>query len=108
MYEELVRDLQNWSKAWGEESNPIGLVPVKHLAEAAKVIHQLSHHADDWEKIADYWRKKYEEVMRYGRWIDLGNGDHKCSLCGRYHHAWDAPAYYCPKCGAKMDESEGE
>lgn len=41
MYEELVRDLRNWSKAWGEESDPVGLVPVKRLAEAADAIEEL-------------------------------------------------------------------
>lgn len=42
MYEELVHDLQNWSKAWGKEPNPVGPVPIKHLAEAADAIEELS------------------------------------------------------------------
>ena len=41
MYEELVRDLRNWSKAWGEEPNPVGPVPVKRLAKAADAIEEL-------------------------------------------------------------------
>lgn len=67
MYEEVERDLRNWSKAWGKEPNPIGPVPIKLLAKAADAIHQLSHHADDWEKIADHWRKKYEELEQQMR-----------------------------------------
>ena len=41
--------------------------------------------------------------VRHGRWIELENGDCKCSLCGCYHHIWEAHGYYCQHCGAKMD-----
>ena len=30
--------------------------------QAADAIHRLRYHADDWEKIADGWRKRYEEA----------------------------------------------
>ena len=41
--------------------------------------------------------------VRHGRWIELENGDCKCSLCGCYHHTWEAYGYYCQHCGARMD-----
>ena len=34
------------------------------LSQAADAIHRLSHQANDWEKLADHWRKKYEELER--------------------------------------------
>ena len=44
--------------------------------------------------------------VQHGHWIELENGDCKCSRCGCYHHTWEAYGYYCQHCGAKMDESE--
>ena len=41
--------------------------------------------------------------VQHGHWIELENGDCKCSLCGCYHHTWEAYGYYCQHCGAKMD-----
>ena len=46
-------------------------------------------------------------LVRHGRWIELENGDCKCSLCGCYHDAWEAYGYYCQHCGAKMDKENG-
>lgn len=46
--------------------------------------------------------------VRHGRWVELEGGDSKCSLCGCYHHTWEAHGYYCQHCGAKMDgEQDG-
>lgn len=45
--------------------------------------------------------------VRHGRWVELENGDCKCSLCGCYHHTWEAHGYYCQHCGARMD-GDGE
>ncbi len=42
----------------------------------------------------------------HGKWIELEDGDCKCSLCGCYHHAWEAHGYYCQHCGARMDGKE--
>jgi len=46
--------------------------------------------------------------VRHGRWIELGDGDCKCSMCGCYHHAWEAYGYYCQHCGARMDLEGGD
>lgn len=46
--------------------------------------------------------------VRHGRWIELENGDCKCSLCGCYHHTWEAHGYYCQHCGALMDKDGDE
>lgn len=46
------------------------------------------------------------EPVRHGRWVELEDGDCKCSLCGCYHHAWEAHGYYCQHCGARMDGAE--
>lgn len=61
MYEELVRDLRNWSKAWGEEPNPVGLVPVKRLAEAADAIEELSK--PRWVSVKERLPDAYEDVL---------------------------------------------
>ena len=46
--------------------------------------------------------------VRHGQWIELEDGDCKCSLCGCYHHAWEAHGYYCQHCGARMDKDTKE
>lgn len=48
------------------------------------------------------------QMVVHGHWSDYyfhpcGNRG-KCSACGKYN----IPTNYCPECGAKMDESEGE
>ncbi len=47
-------------------------------------------------------------IPPHGRWIELENGDCKCSLCGCYHHTWEAHGYYCQHCGARMDDTKNE
>ena len=37
---------------------------IEVATQAADAIHRLRYHADDWEKIADCWRKRYEELER--------------------------------------------
>lgn len=70
MYEQLVRDLRNWSKAWGEEPNPIGPVPVKRLAEAADAIEELSR---EYESIAKSLTESVELVrkLQSPRWVSV-------------------------------------
>lgn len=56
----------------------------------------------------------YAEPVRHGRWIDMQEDDAtegmwRCSECGsdRYFDIFtpeEAGCYYCPNCGAKMDE----
>lgn len=56
--------------------------------------------------------------VRHGEWIDLGNGEWKCSLCngkimadayGDIHPLHDCGWIGCPYCLAKMDgKGEGE
>ena len=72
MYEELVRDLRNWSRAWGEEPNPVGLVPVKRLAEAADAIEELSK--PRWIPVTERLPEKNQIVVAHegkGTW-DFG------------------------------------
>ena len=66
MYEELVRDLRNWSKAWGDEPNPIGPVPVRRLAAAADAIEELQGQIDGW---IDQERKAL--IKSLPRWISV-------------------------------------
>lgn len=50
------------------------------------------------------------EEEKRGKWIDLAEGDYKCSNCNEIltigedcHPIYDCGLYYCPYCGAKMD-----
>ena len=52
---------------------------------------------------------------KHGKWIDLAEGDYKCSYCNEilttgedYHPIYDCGLYCCPYCGAKMDLGEEE
>ena len=55
--------------------------------------------------IADAVVEKMQEP-KTGRWIDIGNEGlvFKCSLCGTKK---TIESHYCPNCGARMTESEG-
>lgn len=47
------------------------------------------------------------EPVKHGHWImydDEGWTIYECSNCGK--HSPSADTYYCPICGAKMDEEE--
>ena len=41
---------------------------------------------------------------RHGRWEAAGNIVVECSACGDVYSATMIPRYYCPNCGAEMDE----
>lgn len=70
----------------------------KPTEEAQDLIELLTLSAQDFTHAA------IEVIpVRHGHWIELENGDCKCSLCGCYHHTWEAHGYYCQHCGAKMD-----
>lgn len=43
------------------------------------------------------------EPMRHGHWINTGFLTAKCSECDTEVHELEY-GYYCPNCGAKMDE----
>ena len=43
------------------------------------------------------------EPVRHGHWIDTGSGQ-ECSECHEIQPGYDNYRYYCPVCGAKMDE----
>ena len=68
-------------------------------------------HNDRWTEIHEVaYKNEIDRIpaanvapVRHGRWIELENGDCKCSLCGCYHHVWEAYGYYCQHCGARMD-----
>ena len=47
----------------------------------------------------------YAPVKR-GRWIDTGSGQ-ECSVCHEIQYGYDNYRYYCPNCGAKMEENNG-
>lgn len=38
-------------------------------------------------------------------WRDTGSGQ-ECSACKEIQYGYDSGRYYCPNCGAKMDEGE--
>lgn len=44
----------------------------------------------------------------HGKWIRLANGRHECSICHIFAPSFmdgkENESYYCPLCGAKMDE----
>lgn len=50
------------------------------------------------------------EEIRYGKWIDLGDGVWQCTVCGdEFYFKVGTPIMnngnYCPCCGAKMEGS---
>lgn len=75
----------------------------------------------DGQDIADWYEKCINETpaadvspVRHGRWEELDEeGCYSCSVCG---NPWiiidgtpqDNEMYFCPNCGAKMDEKECE
>lgn len=42
------------------------------------------------------------EPVRHGHWIDTGSGQ-ECSVCHEIQYGYDNYRYYCPFCGAKME-----
>lgn len=54
--------------------------------------------------------------VRHGKWVDALVRDWRCSECGKQvpkqvhfdGYCYDDKLPYCPNCGAKMDEKEGE
>lgn len=46
------------------------------------------------------------EPIRRGHWIDTGSGQ-ECSVCHEIQYGYDNYRYYCPYCGAKMEENNG-
>ena len=52
---------------------------------------------------------KHNESVKHGHWISKidspisdVNWHHECSVCGMEYRGYDY--YYCPRCGALMDE----
>lgn len=45
--------------------------------------------------------------VKHGRWIQRRNGQYYCNNCGR-EERFIYQKNCCPKCGAKMDGSEGQ
>ncbi len=39
----------------------------------------------------------------HGHWIDTGSGQ-ECSRCREIQYGYDSGRFYCPHCGALMDE----
>lgn len=53
------------------------------------------------------------QEIKHGRWIDIDKGHFtsECSCCGAYvcnGLLYSTHLRYCPNCGAKMDEKDGE
>lgn len=46
------------------------------------------------------------QEVQHGRWIEEPGLIPRCSICGEYSQDADTGAWYCPNCGAKMDEVE--
>lgn len=48
------------------------------------------------------------EEVRHGHWVyEKGDCFPKCSVCGQ-HHGTFFEHFYCPVCGAKMDDEKKE
>lgn len=45
------------------------------------------------------------EPVRRGRWIDTGSGQ-ECSVCREIQYGYDNGRYYCPNCGARMENDD--
>ncbi len=50
-------------------------------------------------------KSRWSEVVKHGHWISHGSY-FTCSVCGEEQYGVDTGRYYCPNCGAKMDEEE--
>lgn len=44
----------------------------------------------------------------YGEWIEDDYGYNRCSACGFEEDEPERVTPYCPSCGAKMDEEDGD
>ena len=60
--------------------------------------------------VDDWLNAQPDAEEKRGKWIDLAEGDYKCSSCNEIftigedcHPIYDCGLYYCPNCGAKMD-----
>lgn len=40
-----------------------------------------------------------------GHWIDTGSGQ-ECFECGEIQYGYDSHRFFCPNCGAKMEEDK--
>lgn len=43
--------------------------------------------------------------VRYGTWVQRGNGEYYCSNCGR-EERFIFQKNYCPRCGTRMDATD--
>lgn len=57
------------------------------------------------QPICLYAAKRIEELEEYerkkGKWIHFSRSD-ECSVCGYDTGKYEAPTWFCPKCGADM------
>ncbi len=67
-----------------------------------------------WHEAIDEIESDVEDIPaadvrpeRHGRWEAAGNIVVECSACGDVYSAIMIPRYFCPNCGAKMDEEDG-
>lgn len=79
--------------------------------KANMTAHTAGHHytISDYIYITQEWFEKIPtieaEPVRHGHWIDTGSGQ-ECSVCHEIQYGYDNYRYYCPFCGAKMEEQE--
>lgn len=72
-YENMILELRNAAEEWRAKHPAVSTFETRYdlaLFAAADAIHQLSYHADAWERLANCWRERYEELERQKR------GDH--------------------------------
>ena len=66
--------------------------------------------AKEHRQLAEWLKelKQFRKQTKTGHWIDNFNGTISCSCCHTwFHNDGRFPyIYYCPNCGAKMDEDE--
>ena len=82
MYDELIKNLRDYAEVYKLTGNE-NTLEYPLLIKAADAIEELSKE-----------RKK-------GKWIHFSRSD-ECSVCGYDTGKYEAPTWFCPKCGADM------
>lgn len=69
------------------------------IASTVRTMFAIDTAHECWEMI----RNGGIELVKHGHWISHGSY-FTCSVCGEEQYGIDTGRYYCPNCGAKMDE----
>ena len=95
-------------------SNIKRMIRRSDLMEVLDAVLRVSKDESEKECIARLWEQikgiPVEDIapVVHGKWIRLANGRHECSICHinapSFMDGKENKSYYCPLCGAKMDE----